>query len=57
MLRRSRPSSNSFAADGRFPNVVVTSLAASTSIAGDVDATWKGLLNGESGIDVLEDSF
>ncbi|MFC7450670.1 KasA/KasB family beta-ketoacyl-ACP synthase [Rhodococcus daqingensis] len=40
-----------------FPNVVVTSLAASTSIAGDVDATWKGLLAGESGIDVLEDPF
>ncbi|MEV6134942.1 KasA/KasB family beta-ketoacyl-ACP synthase [Nocardia sp. NPDC051990] len=48
---------NLFAANGRFPNVVVTSLAATTSIAGDVDATWKGLLNGESGIDVLEDPF
>jgi beta-ketoacyl ACP synthase len=35
----------------------VSSLAATTSIAGDVDATWKGLLNGESGIDVLEDDF
>ncbi len=41
--------------NGSFPNVVVTSLAATTSIAGDVDATWKGLLNGESGIDVLDD--
>ncbi|MET9487616.1 KasA/KasB family beta-ketoacyl-ACP synthase [Nocardia sp. NPDC006630] len=41
----------------KFPNVVVTALAATTSIAGDVDSTWKGLLNGESGIDVLEDSF
>ncbi|MEC3920585.1 KasA/KasB family beta-ketoacyl-ACP synthase [Nocardia sp. CDC160] len=41
----------------KFPSVVVTSLAATTSIAGDVDSTWKGLLNGESGIDVLEDSF
>ncbi|MEV6774161.1 KasA/KasB family beta-ketoacyl-ACP synthase [Nocardia sp. NPDC051030] len=41
----------------KFPEVVVTSLAATTSIAGDVDSTWKGLLNGESGIDVLEDSF
>ena len=40
---------------GTFPNVVVTSLAASTSIAGDVDATWKGLLAGESGIDVLDE--
>ncbi|WP_410875306.1 KasA/KasB family beta-ketoacyl-ACP synthase [Nocardia sp. A7] len=43
--------------NGNFPNVVVTSMAATTSIAGDVDATWKGLLNGESGIDVLEDPF
>lgn len=43
--------------NGNFPNVVVTSLAATTSIAGDVDATWKGLLNGESGIDVLDDPF
>ncbi|MTL16055.1 beta-ketoacyl-ACP synthase, partial [Nocardia seriolae] len=41
----------------KFPDVVVTALAATTSIAGDVDSTWKGLLNGESGIDVLEDSF
>ncbi|MEU0499563.1 KasA/KasB family beta-ketoacyl-ACP synthase [Nocardia sp. NPDC005998] len=48
---------NLFAADGRFPNVVVTSLAATTSIAGDVDATWKGLLNGESGIEELDDPF
>jgi beta-ketoacyl ACP synthase len=40
-----------------FPNVVVTALAATTSIAGDVDATWKGLLNGESGIDILDDAF
>lgn len=35
------------------PNVVVTSLAATTSLAGDVDATWKSLLAGESGIDTL----
>ncbi|CAM2971522.1 KasA/KasB family beta-ketoacyl-ACP synthase [Skermania piniformis] len=41
--------------NGSFPDVVVTSLAATTSIAGDVDATWKGLLSGESGIDVLDD--
>ncbi|KZM75279.1 beta-ketoacyl-ACP synthase [Nocardia terpenica] len=41
----------------RYPDVVVTSLAATTSIAGDVDSTWKGLLNGESGIDILDDSF
>ncbi|MEU7763860.1 KasA/KasB family beta-ketoacyl-ACP synthase [Nocardia sp. NPDC049190] len=43
--------------NGSFPAVVVTSLAATTSIASDVDSTWKGLLNGESGIDVLDDDF
>ncbi|MGQ4598701.1 KasA/KasB family beta-ketoacyl-ACP synthase [Nocardia sp. R6R-6] len=43
--------------NGQFPPVVVTSLAATTSIAGDVDSTWKGLLNGESGIELLEDGF
>lgn len=42
---------------GDFPAIVVTSLAATTSIASDIDSTWKGLLNGESGIGVLEDSF
>ncbi len=36
------------------PNVVVTSLAATTSLAGDVDATWKSLLAGESGIGTLD---
>ena len=46
---------NPSTANGRFPSVVVTSLAATTSLAGDVDATWKGLLNGESGIGTLED--
>jgi beta-ketoacyl ACP synthase len=40
-----------------YPDVVVTALAATTSIAGDVDSTWKGLLGGESGIDVLDDAF
>ncbi|QNG21267.1 beta-ketoacyl-ACP synthase [Rhodococcus triatomae] len=43
--------------NGNFPNIVVTSLATSTSIAGDVDGTWKGLLAGESGITRLEDPF
>ncbi|MCU1643741.1 MAG: beta-ketoacyl-ACP synthase [Nocardia sp.] len=48
---------NPFSANGTFPSVVVTSMAATTSIASDVDATWKGLLNGESGIDTLTDDF
>lgn len=38
-------------------NVVVTSLAATTSLAGDVDATWKSLLAGESGIGTIAGGF
>ncbi|WP_459963435.1 KasA/KasB family beta-ketoacyl-ACP synthase [Nocardia sp. IFM 10818] len=48
---------NPFAEDGRFPDVVVTALAASTSIAGDVEGTWSGLLAGESGIEELTDPW
>ncbi len=48
---------NPFAEDGMFPDVVVTALAASTSIAGDVDGTWRGLLAGESGIEELTDPW
>ncbi|MCM6774717.1 KasA/KasB family beta-ketoacyl-ACP synthase [Nocardia sp. CDC159] len=48
---------NPFAADGRFPSVVVTAMAASTSLAGDVEGTWAGLLAGESGIERLEDGW
>ena len=44
-------------ANGGFPNVVVTALAATTSIAPDIEGTWKGLIAGESGIEVLEDEF
>ncbi|MDG3011885.1 beta-ketoacyl-ACP synthase [Rhodococcus sp. D2-41] len=43
--------------NGTIPNIVVTSLAATTSIAGDVDATWKGLLSGESGVGIIADPF
>jgi meromycolic acid 3-oxoacyl-[acyl-carrier protein] synthase I len=43
--------------NGNFPNVVVTALAATTSLAGDAETTWKNLLNGESGIDVLDEPF
>ncbi len=43
--------------NGNFPNVVVTALAATTSLAGDAETTWKNLLNGESGIDVLDQPF
>ena len=36
---------------------MVTAVTATTSIAPDIESTWKGLLAGESGIRVLEDEF
>lgn len=36
---------------------MVTAVTATTSIAADIESTWKGLLAGESGIRVLEDDF
>ncbi|HLR99387.1 MAG TPA: 3-oxoacyl-ACP synthase KasA [Mycolicibacillus parakoreensis] len=44
-------------ANGGFPNVVVTAVEATTSVAADIDGTWKGLLAGESGIRELTDDF
>ena len=44
-------------ANGGYRNVVVTSMALTTSIAGDVDGTWKGLLNGDTGIHALDDAY
>jgi beta-ketoacyl ACP synthase len=49
----SRPST----ANGGFPSVVVTAVEATTSLAADIESTWKGLLAGESGIRILEDEF
>lgn len=40
-----------------WPAIVVTSMAATTSLAGDIEGTWKGLLAGDSGIGVLSDPF
>jgi beta-ketoacyl ACP synthase len=40
-----------------FPNVVVTGVAMTTALATDVDGTWRGLLDGKSGIRKLEDPF
>ncbi|MCW2589555.1 MAG: 3-oxoacyl-(acyl-carrier-protein) synthase [Mycobacterium sp.] len=37
--------------------MVVTAIEATTSIAPDIESTWKGLLAGESGIRVLDDPF
>ncbi|WP_063044884.1 KasA/KasB family beta-ketoacyl-ACP synthase [Nocardia pseudovaccinii] len=39
------------------PTVVVTAVAATTSIADDIDQTWSGLLAGHSGIGMLADDF
>jgi 3-oxoacyl-[acyl-carrier-protein] synthase II/beta-ketoacyl ACP synthase len=40
-----------------FPNVVVTGIASTTSLATDAEETWAGLLAGRSGIRALEDPF
>ncbi|MGK2881461.1 MAG: 3-oxoacyl-ACP synthase KasB [Mycobacterium sp.] len=40
-----------------FPNVVVTGIAMTTSVATDAESTWKALLDGQSGIRKLEDPF
>jgi beta-ketoacyl ACP synthase len=39
------------------PDVVVTGVAMTTALATDVEATWTGLLDGQSGIRWLEDEF
>ena len=44
-------------ANGGYPSVVVTAVEATTSIAADIDGTWKGLLAGESGIRTLTGDF
>src|SRR6195952_777108 len=39
------------------PDVVVTGFAMTTALATDADSTWKALLDGQSGIRLLGDSF
>jgi beta-ketoacyl ACP synthase len=39
------------------PSVVVTGIAMTTSIATSADDTWKALLDGQSGIRLLDDPF
>jgi beta-ketoacyl ACP synthase len=39
------------------PDVVVTGIAMTTSVATDAESTWKALLDGQSGIRTLEDPF
>jgi beta-ketoacyl ACP synthase len=40
-----------------FPDVVVTGIALTSSLATDADSTWKALLDGQSGIRTLDDPF
>ena len=40
-----------------FPNVVVTAVASTTSLAPDAEQTWQFLLDGQSGIRVLDSPF
>jgi beta-ketoacyl ACP synthase len=39
------------------PNVVVTGIAMTTALATDAESTWRGLLDGDSGIRKLADPF
>jgi 3-oxoacyl-(acyl-carrier-protein) synthase len=39
---------NSLATGHGFPNVVVTGIAMTTSVASNADDTWKALLDGQS---------
>ncbi|MET0698850.1 MAG: 3-oxoacyl-ACP synthase KasB [Mycobacterium sp.] len=40
-----------------FPDVVITGVALTTSVATDAESTWKALLDGQSGIRTLDDPF
>jgi beta-ketoacyl ACP synthase len=40
-----------------FPDVVVTGVAMTTALASDAESTWKRLLDGQSGIRLLDDEF
>jgi beta-ketoacyl ACP synthase len=50
-------SSSRLATGNGFPNIVVTGIAMTTAVATDVETTWKLLLDGQSGIRLLDDPF
>jgi beta-ketoacyl ACP synthase len=51
-------STSSTLATGKgFPNVVITGIAMTTALASDTETTWKLLLDGQSGIRLLDDPF
>jgi beta-ketoacyl ACP synthase len=47
---------NGFPEIPEIPEIVVTGVAMTTALAMDADATWKKLLDGQSGIRKLDDS-
>src|SRR5271166_5650534 len=49
--------SSPLATGNGFPNIVVTGIAMTTAVATDVETTWKLLLDGQSGIRLLDDPF
>ena len=49
--------SSTLATGNGFPNVVVTGIAMTTALASDAETTWKLLLDGQSGIRLLDDPF
>jgi len=49
--------SSPLATGNGFPNIVVTGIAMTTALATDVETTWKLLLDGQSGIRLLDDAF
>ena len=53
----SKSTSSRLATGNGFPNIVVTGIAMTTAVATDVETTWKLLLDGQSGIRLLDDPF
>src|ERR1700739_1980970 len=49
--------SSRLATGNGFPNIVVTGIAMTTAVATDAETTWKLLLDGQSGIRLLDDPF
>jgi beta-ketoacyl ACP synthase len=49
--------SSSLATGNGFPDIVVTGIAMTSALATDAEATWKLLLDGQSGIRALDDPF
>src|SRR5690349_6251079 len=49
--------SSKLATGNGFPDIVVTGIAMTTALATDAETTWKMLLDGQSGIRLLDDPF